>query len=126
MGFDMIPSSLSTPVGGAIPQAPEGKYNPFESPPELGWPLRVKSHSQQTSSSDSRHQAGAAYIAHSPPFTYGADQSPRWPDVQAHARSMLAAVPKKEKDAIPGIETFNVERITALLSEVYLIPLFWN
>ena len=107
---------FTAPASGSRLAGSAGK-NPFESPPELGWPLRVKSHSQQTSSSDGRNQIGAALVSQSD-ADYGADQSPRWPDVQKHAKAMLDAVSKRDKDTIPGIETFNLERILTLLAEV--------
>ncbi|XP_021754769.1 uncharacterized protein LOC110720072 [Chenopodium quinoa] len=47
----------------------------------------------------------------------GQDQSPYWPDFQRHAKAMLEAVSRKDKNAIPGMETFNLERILSLLAE---------
>ncbi|XP_021770571.1 uncharacterized protein LOC110734709 [Chenopodium quinoa] len=38
-------------------------------------------------------------------------------DVQKHAKAILEAVSKKDKNAIPGIETFNLEHILSLLAE---------
>ncbi|XP_021764043.1 uncharacterized protein LOC110728707 isoform X3 [Chenopodium quinoa] len=48
------------------------------------------------------------------------DHSPRWPDVQRYARAMLKAVPKEEKEAIPGIHSFNADQVLAGLSESML------
>ena len=110
-------AGFTTPASGSRLAGSEGK-NPFESPLELGWPLRVKSHSQQMSSSDGRQQIGAALVSHSSRIDCGADQSPCWPDVQKHAKAILDAVRKRDKDNIPGIETFNLERILSLLAEV--------
>jgi hypothetical protein len=130
LGLDLarpLPATggLSTAASGSRLAGSAGK-NPFESPSELGWPLRVKSHSQQTSSSDGRNQIGAALVTQSD-ADCDADQSPRWPDVQKHARAMLGAVGKRDKDAIPGIETFNLERIVTLLAEVvHLTNFFFN
>ena len=39
---------------------------------------------------------------------------------------MLDAVGKRDKDAIPGIETFNLERIVTLLAEVVHLTNFFN
>ncbi|XP_021733740.1 uncharacterized protein LOC110700498 [Chenopodium quinoa] len=48
------------------------------------------------------------------------DQSPRWPDVQKHAKAMLEAVRMRDKDNTPRIETFNLERVLSLLAEAML------
>ncbi|XP_021722030.1 uncharacterized protein LOC110689565 [Chenopodium quinoa] len=46
------------------------------------------------------------------------DNSPRWPDGAQYARAMLKAVPRDEKEAIPGINSFNAERVLVDLADV--------
>ncbi|XP_021769524.1 uncharacterized protein LOC110733769 [Chenopodium quinoa] len=69
-------SGSAVTVGDSNPQPyPQGNVDPFNSPFELGWPMRVKSHSQLQSegSSGSRRFVGGAYVAFSPYLTSGAD-----------------------------------------------------
>ncbi|XP_021731308.1 uncharacterized protein LOC110698217 [Chenopodium quinoa] len=48
------------------------------------------------------------------------DNSPRWPDAAQYARAMLKAVPQDEKEAIPGINTFNADRVMVNLADALL------
>ncbi|XP_021764041.1 uncharacterized protein LOC110728707 isoform X1 [Chenopodium quinoa] len=115
-------SGASIPAEGSHDPHPttQGTLDPFN-PSFLGKPMRVKSHSQlqPEDSSGSRQSIGGKYVAFSPSVS-GADHSPRWPDVQRYARAMLKAVPKEEKEAIPGIHSFNADQVLAGLSESML------
>ncbi|XP_021717323.1 uncharacterized protein LOC110685171 isoform X2 [Chenopodium quinoa] len=84
-------------------------------------PMRVKSYSQSQpgDSPISRQSIGGAYAAFSPSVS-GADNSPRWPDVAQYARAMLKAVPREKKEAIPGINTFNADRVMVELADALL------
>lgn len=87
----------------------------------LDLPMRVKSYSQSRSqpgdSPISRQSIGRAYTSFSPSVS-GADNSPRWPDGAQYARAMLKAVPRDEKEAIPGINSFNADRVLVDLADV--------
>lgn len=87
----------------------------------LDLPMRVKSYSQSRSqpgdSPISRQSIGRAYATFSPSVS-GADNSPRWPDGAQYARAMLKAVPRDEKEAIPGINSFNADRVLVDLADV--------
>ncbi|XP_021715362.1 uncharacterized protein LOC110683325 [Chenopodium quinoa] len=48
------------------------------------------------------------------------DNSPRWPDGAQYARAMLKAVPRDEKEAIPGINSFNADRVLVDLADAML------
>ncbi|XP_021773877.1 uncharacterized protein LOC110737840 isoform X1 [Chenopodium quinoa] len=115
-------SGASEPAEGSCDPLPtsQGIIDPFN-PSLLGKPMRVKSHSQlqPEDSSGSRQPIGGKNVAFSPSFS-GADHFPRWPDVQRYARAILKAVPKEEKEAIPGIHTFNADQVLAGLSKSML------
>ncbi|XP_021722466.1 uncharacterized protein LOC110689955 [Chenopodium quinoa] len=54
------------------------------------------------------------------PSVSGADNSPHWLDAAQYARAMLKAVPRDEKEAIPGINSFNADRVMVNLADALL------
>ena len=124
IGIDVSRRQPDPSPAGVADQPDEGtadSSNPFE----LRWPMRVKSHSQYQSedSSSGRLTLGKAYAAISHGVDKFADVT-RWPDVHRYARSMIKAVPKEDRESLPGIDSFNVDRITSMLSEVCIITVF--
>ena len=133
------PDASKASKGGMPPRAAsgaaaaEGSLNPQSNPQgtdlfgsETGLPMRVKTYSQQPSggSSGSRRSIGAAYAGYSRNLPCAAD-SPRWPNFQRLSKSMLKTVSKEEEEAIPGIQTFDADRIATLLSEVKQLTSFF-